>query len=272
MSISSRSIAAGVGAIHGFQRREPQRARGRGSGSGRRRPAARRARGRAAARRGSAARWRARAGRAARRRRSGCRRRRRAAGRAARAGSKRSGSGKRAGSRFAAASRQPTVSPRRKRWPKSSTSSSAKRVKRWSGGSKRSTSSTVAAVASGVGEERGGVEAGGEDRRDAVADRVHRRLVAGVEQQHAGGDELVGVEPVAGGLGGDQLGDQVVGRAAAPRASTWSREEGGEVAGGGVGARPRRRGRGGPGTSRPWRATRRAGRRRRPRARRAAGR
>ena len=171
-----------------FVMRGAEGPRARGSGSGRRRPAARPARGREGARRGSAARPRARAGRAARRRRSGCRRRRRGAGAGGRAGSKRSGSAKRAGSRLAAASRQPTVSPRRKRWPKASASARAKRVKRWSGGSKRSTSSTVAAVAAASAKSRSGVAARRQDRGDAVADRVHRRLVAGVEQQHAGGD------------------------------------------------------------------------------------
>ena len=38
----------------------------------------------------------------------------------------------------------------------------------------------------GAGEEPGRIEPGGEDGGDAVADGVHRRLVAGVEQEDAG--------------------------------------------------------------------------------------
>ena len=93
-------------------------------------------------------------------------------------------------------------------------------MKRWSGGSKRSTSSTVAAVGAGSAKRRAGSSAGGEDGGGAVADGVDRRLVAGVEQEDAGGDQLVGVEPVAFGLGGDQRGDEVVGRVGGAASAT----------------------------------------------------
>ena len=83
--------------------------------------------------------------------------------------------------------------------------------------------------------------------------------------------ELLGVEAVAFGLGGDQRGDEVVGGAGAA---------GGDVAARGRRRsrgrrrwrRPRRRGRGGPGTWRPWRATRRGARAPSPRGRRGGGR
>ena len=48
-----------------------------------------------------------------------------------------------------------------------------------------------------VGEEAGRVEPGAEDGGDAVADGVDRRLVACVQQKDAGGDQLIGVVPVA---------------------------------------------------------------------------
>ena len=50
-----------------------------------------------------------------------------------------------------------------------------------------------------------------EQRGDAVADDVHGRLVAGVEQQRAGGDEFVLGEPGAVGVDlGDERADQVL--------------------------------------------------------------
>ena len=61
-----------------------------------------------------------------------------------------------------------------------------------------------------------------EQRERAVADQVHRRLVAGDVEQHDLLHELFGAQPVAFVLGGDQRGEEVVGRDA--HASTrWSR-------------------------------------------------
>ena len=54
----------------------------------------------------------------------------------------------------------------------------------------------------------------GEQREQAVAADVHRRLVPGVEQQDAGGDQLVLGQPVALGVAhGHQVREQVVARA-----------------------------------------------------------
>ena len=111
------------------------------------------------------------------------------------------------------------MSPRRNRWPSASASSqreAGEEVQRrveaqdlLDGGRGRV----------GVREQpRRVARRADEDRPHPVADGVHRRLVAGVEQQHAGGDQLVGAQPLAVRLGRDQLGDQVVRRPGAARA------------------------------------------------------
>jgi hypothetical protein len=67
-----------------------------------------------------------------------------------------------------------------------------------------------------VGDQLLPLVAVGEQGIDAVADHVYCGLVAGVEQLHTAGDQLVLGQPVALVFGFDQPGDQVVGRRAPP--------------------------------------------------------
>jgi hypothetical protein len=69
--------------------------------------------------------------------------------------------------------------------------------------------------AGGVGER--GLHARLDQRLHPVAQAVHRRLVPRVQQQDDGRDQFLGAQPVARGLGRDQLAEQVVAGAAPPR-------------------------------------------------------
>ncbi len=73
-----------------------------------------------------------------------------------------------------------------------------------------------AGARSGVLAQRRPVFAVAQHRQDRVGDQVHRRLVAGDQQQVAGRDDLFLGELVAGLLDRDQSRDQVVGGMRAP--------------------------------------------------------
>ncbi len=77
-----------------------------------------------------------------------------------------------------------------------------------------------------VAAQRGQVQPGGQDRADAIADGVDGGLVAGVEQEDAGRDQLVLAQPVARLARGDELGDEVVGRAGAALSDVAAQESG----------------------------------------------
>ena len=99
-------------------------------------------------------------------------------------------------------------------------------MKRWSGASSRSNSSTVAARALSLDEGLARIDGTLEHRLDAVADAVHRRLVAGVEQENAGRDEFVLAEPAAVAFGREKLADEVVAEIGAARAGVAAHEIG----------------------------------------------
>ena len=54
--------------------------------------------------------------------------------------------------------------------------------------------------------------AGLQKRFHPIADGVHRRLMACIQQENAGGDQLIRCELLSSFLGGDQFGDQIVAR------------------------------------------------------------
>ena len=87
----------------------------------------------------------------------------------------------------------------------------------------------------GVGVGKCCLGAGFQHGFDAIADGMDGRLVPRVQQQDAGGDQLVGGQPVTGCFGGDQVGDQIIGRACAALADIVAQERG-KVIGGGDGA------------------------------------
>ncbi len=62
-----------------------------------------------------------------------------------------------------------------------------------------------------------------EHRLHAVAERVHGRLVAGVEQQHDRSDEFILAELSFLALRGDEVGDEIVARMARRRSATRRR-------------------------------------------------
>ena len=103
----------------------------------------------------------------------------------------------------------------RRRRPTSTPSSSTQRSNSCSGGSQRISSSTAR---SGhlARHEPLPLVAVAQQRADAVAERVHGRLVAGVEQHDDGRDDLVVGEPPAVDARLDERADHVVPRRAAP--------------------------------------------------------
>ena len=130
----------------------------------------------------------------------------------ARAMSRRSGSGNWAGSRLAAPMNGITMSPFGIVRPPIVTSSLGTRAVRCTGPSKRSSSSTAVHDEAGIVAQRLELLGMAQQRQHAVADQVDRRLVAGDEEEDAGGEQLVLAQLVAGLLGGDEAGEHVVAR------------------------------------------------------------
>ena len=109
-----------------------------------------------------------------------------------------------------------TFAPRGTGSPPSSTpSSSTHRSNSWSGGSQRISSSTAAAASTSPPTSRSHCSGWRQQRADAVAERVHGRLVAGVQQHDDRRDELVVGEPPPSTVASTSARDQVVARLAA---------------------------------------------------------